>query len=72
MLADEFFQENLAKARSEGFAATLVAMPICFLVGLYDPRIGISLLPLAALISVAVVGWRFSRRDAKAAEGDGV
>ena len=72
MLADEFFQENLAMARSEGFAATLAAMPICFLVGLYDPRIGILLLPFAALVSVAVVGWRFSRRDAKAAEDDGV
>ena len=71
ILADEFFQNNLAQARGEGFAAALTAMPICFLVGLYEPRIGISLLPFAALVSVAVAGWRFSRRDARAAEDDG-
>ena len=71
-LTDEFFQNNLAQARGEGFAATLAAMPVCFFVGLYEPRIGILMLPIAALICVALVGWRFNRRDAKAAGDDGV
>lgn len=66
LIQDEFFQDNLAKARSDGFYATLAAITVCFLVGLVWPQWAIALLPLGAAFGVAYAGWRFNRRDKQA------
>ncbi len=57
LIQDEFFQNNLAKARSDGFYAVLVAMTLCFFVGLVSAQWAIALLPLAAGSSVAYRGF---------------
>jgi len=70
LIKDEFFQDNLAKSRSDAFYALLAMLTACFFTGLLSERLAISLLPIAAAVSVAFGGWRFNRRDAKALDGE--
>jgi len=70
LIKDEFFQDNLSKSRSDGFYALLALLTVCFFAGLFSERLAVSLLPVAAGLSVAFAGWRFNRRDAKAADDE--
>jgi hypothetical protein len=66
MIQDEFFQDNLAKSRSDGFFALLAMVTICFFVGLFSAQLAVALLPFSAGFSVAFAGWRFNYRDSTA------
>lgn len=66
LIQDEVFQSNLAMARSDGFYAALVALTLCFFVGMISPQWAISLIPLATVSTLSYPGWRFHRRDKRA------
>ncbi len=68
MIDDEFFQDNLTKARSDGFFALMSTVTLCFFIGLFSDRLAVSLLPFAVAFSVSFAGLRFIRRDLRATE----
>lgn len=69
-LDDELFRKNRAAGIQTGFYAAIVGIAIAYLTGIYDPTLGIAVLPVLCAAAVAAAGLRFVFLDLKA-ESDG-
>ena len=70
VLEDELFLKNRTAGIQAGFYAAIVAMIVDYLVGLYDPALGIAILPVLCAAAVATAGLRFVFLDWKAGLDD--